>query len=78
MNEIAKYLTMPKSVDIYIMEKRKPTLDAKKNRMKSGIHMVVPDLKTHKFIEQRVRRELVKSMDTHFAGLPLTETWEKV
>ena len=50
MNEIAKYLEMPKSVDIYIMEKRKPTLDAKKNRMKSGIHMVVPDLKTHKFI----------------------------
>ena len=78
MNEIAKYLEMPKSVDIFIMEKRKPTLDSKKNRMKSGIHIVVPDLKTHKFIEQRVRRELVKKMDAYFAGLPLTESWEKV
>jgi len=29
-------------------------------------------------VEQRVRRNLLKSMDQHFGGLPLTESWEKV
>jgi len=60
------------------MEKRKPTLDTKKNRMKSGIHIVVPDICTHKFVEQRVRRNLLKNMSEYFPNLPLTESWEKV
>jgi len=34
MDEICKYVVAQKPVDIYIMEKRKPTLDSKKNRMK--------------------------------------------
>lgn len=78
MTEVGQYLQLPAEVDIYIMEKRKPTLDAKKNRIKSGIHIVVPSVCTHKFVEQRVRRNLVKSMDDHFKGLPLNEPWEKV
>jgi P4 family phage/plasmid primase-like protien len=60
------------------MEKRKPTLDTKKNKMKSGIHIVVPNVCTHKFVEQRVRRNLLKNMSTYFPSLPLTETWEKI
>ena len=78
MGEISNYLQVPDKVKLYIMEKRKPTLDSKKNRMKSGIHIVVPDVCTHKFVEQRVRRNLIPTMDEHFKGLPLTETWEKV
>ena len=78
MGEIKQYLELPETVKLYIMEKRKPTLDSKKNKMKSGIHIVVPDICTHKFVEQRVRRTLVKTMDDHFPGLPLTESWEKV
>lgn len=78
MNEIKQYLVLPDTVQLYIMEKRKPTLDSKKNKMKSGIHIVVPDICTHKFVEQRARRNLVKTMDDHFKGLPLTESWEKV
>jgi P4 family phage/plasmid primase-like protien len=78
MNEIEKYIQVGNSVDIHIMEKRKPTLDSKKNRIKSGIHIVVPDVCTHKFVEQRVRRTLLKNMDTYFNGLPITETWEKI
>jgi hypothetical protein len=30
MKEIEKYLNIPDNVQLYIMEKRKPTLDAKK------------------------------------------------
>jgi len=78
MGEIKQYLELPDTVKVYIMEKRKPTLDTKKNKMKSGIHIVVPDVSTHKFVEQSVRRTLVKTMDDHFKGLPLTESWEKV
>lgn len=78
MQEVSQYLEIGKQVDLYIMEKRKPTLDSKKNRMKSGIHIVVPDICTHKFVEQRVRRSLLKSMDQYFASVPLSETWEKV
>jgi P4 family phage/plasmid primase-like protien len=78
MKEIEKYLNIPDNVQLYIMEKRKPTLDAKKNRMKSGIHIVVPGLSTHKFVEQRVRRTLLKDMDSFFPGLPIHESWEKI
>jgi P4 family phage/plasmid primase-like protien len=78
MGEISQYLQVPDKVKLYIMEKRKPTLDSKKNRMKSGIHIVVPDVCTHKFVEQRVRRNLLKSMEDHFKGLPISEPWDKV
>lgn len=78
MDEIKQYLVLPENTDLYIMEKRKPTLDTKKQRMKSGIHIVVPDVCTHKFVEQRVRRNLLKNMATYFPSLPLTETWEKI
>ena len=60
------------------MEKRRPTYDSKKNKVKSGIHIVIPDIATHKFVEQRVRRMLVKQMDDFFQGLPLSESWDKV
>lgn len=78
MDEIKQYLVLPDNTDLYIMEKRKPTLDTKKNKMKSGIHIVVPDVCTHKFVEQRVRRNLLKSMSTYFPSLPLSEPWEKI
>jgi len=75
---MGEYLTLPPKFDVYVMEKRKPTFDSKHNRMKSGIHMVVPAVCSHKFVEQRVRRALVKRMDEFFPELPLNEPWEKV
>lgn len=78
MDEIKQYLILPENTDLYIMEKRKPTLDSKKNKMKSGIHIVVPTVCSHKFVEQRVRRNLLKNMSAYFPSLPLSETWEKI
>jgi len=77
MKEVSQYLVFDQA-KIYIMEKRKPTFDSKKSRMKSGIHIVVPDVCTHKFVEQRVRRNLLKTVETHFPGLPLKDPWDKV
>ena len=76
MKLMKDYLVIPETVDIYIMEKRKPTLDSKKDRMKSGIHIVVPNICSHKFIEQRVRRMLVKRMPEFFPDLPLDVSWD--
>ena len=78
LKEVSEYLEIPADTKVFIMEKRKPTLDSKKNRMKSGIHIVVPDICTHKFVEQRVRRNLLKNMEQYFPNLPLSESWEKV
>lgn len=76
--EVGQYLQLSEVTDMHIMEKRKPTLDTKKNKMKSGIHIVVPSVCTHKFVEQRVRRNLLKGMPDHFKDLPVTETWDKI
>ena len=78
LDEIKQYLVLPEKTQLYIMEKRKPTLDSKKNKMKSGIHIVVPNVCTHKFVEQRVRRNLLKTMSNYFPNLPFTEPWEKI
>jgi len=78
LGELKLYLNLPETLDVYIMEKRKPTYDSKKNKVKSGIHIVIPDVATHKFVEQRIRRQLVKQMDEFFQNLPLTESWDKV
>jgi P4 family phage/plasmid primase-like protien len=78
MTQVAEYLELPETVDLYIMEKRKPTFDEKRNRMKSGIHIVVPSLGTTSAVEQSIRRTLLKTVETHFTGLPLQEKWDKV
>jgi P4 family phage/plasmid primase-like protien len=78
MDSIKEYLVLPDNVDVFVMEKRRPTFDSKKQRCKSGIHIVVPSISSHKFVEQSVRRTLLKRMDEFFPGLPLQEPWEKV
>lgn len=78
IDTVAQYIQIPNEFDIYVMEKRRPTHEKKGNRTKSGIHLVVPDICTHKLVEQSVRRTLVSRMDEMFGGLPLNESWEKV
>ena len=77
VGQLKEYIQIPSKLEIFIMEKRLPTFDQKKNKMKSGIHIVIPEVNTTSLVEQSIRRNLLKSMDTHFT-LPLTETWEKV
>lgn len=78
MDMMKQYLVLPGVTDVYVMEKRRPTFDAKKQRYKSGIHIVVPQVCTHKYVEQSVRRMLLKRMDEFFSGLPLKDSWDKV
>ena len=78
IGQVSEYIQLPSKVEIFIMEKRLPTLDTKKNRMKSGIHIVVPEINTTSLVEQSIRRNLLKNMNEYFPGLPLKETWDKV
>jgi len=78
MDMMKQYLVLGEMTDVYVMEKRRPTFDAKKQRYKSGIHIVVPAVCTSKFVEQSVRRALLKRMDEFFPGLPLKDPWDKV
>jgi P4 family phage/plasmid primase-like protien len=78
MDSMKEFLVLPEEVDIHVMEKRRPTFDKKKQKYKSGIHIVVPKICTHKYVEQNVRRSLLKRMDDFFPGLPLNDPWDKV
>lgn len=75
---IGEFVTIPENTHVYIMEKRKPTYSIKKKLMKSGIHILIPELRSHKCVEQRVRRMLLNRMDEFFPNLPLLEGWDKV
>lgn len=78
MGMMKEYLILPETVNVYIMEKRRPTFDQKKQRYKSGIHIVVPQICTHKYVEQSVRRVLLKRMEEFFPDLPIKDSWDKV
>lgn len=77
IEEARKYLVFPQLVDIYVSEKKKPTL--KKGLMSGGLHILVPSLRTHKYIELKIRENLVKRMAEFFGDLPLVDKkWESV
>ena len=78
MGAMKEYLKLPEQTDIYIMEKRRPTFDKKKDRYKSGIHIVVPNVCTKKYVEQSVRRNLLKRMQEFFPNLPVKDDWSKI
>lgn len=79
IDAVGQYVKLPDVFDVYVMEKRKPTYEKKNNRSKSGIHLVVPEVCTHKLVEQSVRRALVQRMDEFYQNLPLKDpSWEKV
>ncbi len=78
MDLIKENLVLAENTPVYVMEKRRPTVDKKHNIYKSGIHIVVPTVCTHKYIEQSVRRNLVKRMEEFFPNLGLKNNWEDV
>jgi P4 family phage/plasmid primase-like protien len=80
MAEAKKLLVIEKNVEVFVMEKPRPTYEKKGDRSKSGVHLVVPQLKTNRYVEEQIRRVLLPKMDTFFPGLKekLKDKWEKV
>ena len=86
MEEVKKFLVLPDGVEVFVSEKPEPTLypaGSEKNKTesdysKSGLHLVIPALKTNHFVEEEIRRTLVKRMDEFFPSIPLADKWDKV
>ena len=80
MNEVKKYHTMIDGsvYEVCVMEKPEPTYYPSKNESKSGIHIVVPMIKTNKGVENAIKNALLPRMETHFPGLGLKKGWRDV
>jgi P4 family phage/plasmid primase-like protien len=78
MAEVKKYLEIAGNVEVFVMEKQYPVYEKKSDRSKSGIHLLIPSLKTNRFVEEAVRRILVPRMESFFPALGLADKWEKV
>jgi P4 family phage/plasmid primase-like protien len=82
MEEVKKFLVLPDGVEIFVSEKPEPTYyapsGAKSDYSKSGLHVVIPVLKTNHYVEEAVRNALLKRMPDFFPDLPLADKWDKV
>jgi hypothetical protein len=64
MSEAKRYLKIEGVTEVFVLEKDQPTFEKVKNRSKSGIHIVIPTLKTNRYIEETIRRALVQNMES--------------
>lgn len=78
MGEVKKHVVIDGSVEVCVMEKPEPTYYPSKNESKSGIHIVVPQLKTNKGVENAIKNALLPRMESHFPGLGLKKGWRDV
>jgi P4 family phage/plasmid primase-like protien len=78
MGEVKKFLKIPDAVEIFVSEKPRPTYYRDKDRSKSGLHLVIPTLKTNRFVEEAIRMNLISRMPDFFPDLPLADEWRKV
>jgi len=80
--EISAYVQVPSRVEFIVTEKPEPTIFEKNGHTvsRSGIHIVVPDIKTNQHIEQQIRRRLLPRMDEFFPGLKeqIENDWKDV
>ena len=78
VSSLRSFVNVPEDLNVYVMDKKRPTLK-KDGSVSSGIHMVIPDVKTNRYVELAVREALLPHMDEIFHDLPLKEkNWDKV
>jgi P4 family phage/plasmid primase-like protien len=77
MAEAARYIDIKDVTDVYVMEKPEPTYYPGKKESKSGIHLVVPTVRTNKNVELAIRNALMPKMDEFFPGLEMKKDWRE-
>lgn len=77
MAEAARYIDIKDVTDVYVMEKPEPTFYPGKKESKSGIHLVVPAVRTNKNVELAIRNALMPKMDEFFPGLEMKKDWRE-
>ena len=76
MATVGDYLEVPEQVELYVLEKTRPTFDKVKNISRSGVHIQVPGLKTHAEIELQIRRDMMGVLAGIFGDLPVKNVTE--
>lgn len=77
MAEAARYIDIKDVTDVYVMEKSEPTFYPGKKESKSGIHLVVPEVRVNRNVELAIRNTLLPKMDDFFPGLGLKKDWRE-
>lgn len=80
MEQVSKYLVIPNTAEVYVLEKDYPTPQKKDGAVfsKSGLHIQIPTIKTHTGIEKQIKRELLPRMESFFPGLGFKDKWDAV
>jgi P4 family phage/plasmid primase-like protien len=77
MAEAARYIEIKDVTDVYVMEKPEPTYYPGKKESKSGIHLVVPEIRVNRNVELAIRNTLLPKMDEYFPGLEMKKDWRE-
>jgi len=80
---LKNFLIVNDEVEVYIMEKQLPVKKTNKNGevrgMAGGVHLMIPALRTNKYVEIATRNIVLTKMSDMFEGLELAESdWSKV
>ena len=59
IDEIDKYVVVPDTTEIYVMEKEKPVYMEKKNIVKDGVHIMITNIVTRPSVQLIVRKKLL-------------------
>jgi P4 family phage/plasmid primase-like protien len=62
ISELKKFITINDRINIMLMEKSTPVHDKKKDIIKDGIHIVIPDIVTRKSVQLIVRQRTLKKI----------------
>jgi hypothetical protein len=60
IDKIKRYVELPEKVKVYVMEKSKPVYDEKKDLVKDGFHIMIPNIVTRPSVQLLVRKELLE------------------
>ena len=77
MSEAARYVQIKDITDVFVMEKPEPTFYPGKKESKSGIHLIVPEVRVNRNIELAIRNTLLPKMDDYFPGLEMKKDWRE-
>lgn len=78
IEEISKYVVVPEHVQVYLMEKPQPVLVEKKNIVKDGVHIMIPNIVTRPSVQLIVRENILKKLDEQMREVKYTNTIEEV
>ena len=67
--QLGLYIDLSENTDICVMEKAHPIVDVKKNVVKDGIHIMMPNLVTSKYVQLQVRERCLSELGKILAPL---------